>query len=86
VMHFVSQTFSAGKRFHLRSSLGVRNTVYTNFEDEKTEFRMCVMSVVDAEVPNVCAKARVFFRALFAAALSQLSIAAGWDEPHHEDG
>tara|TARA_B100000749_G_scaffold273152_1_gene255783 strand:- start:740 stop:883 length:144 start_codon:yes stop_codon:yes gene_type:complete len=47
---------------------------------------MCVMSVVDAEVPNVCAKARVFFRALFAAALSQLSIAAGWDEPHHEDG
>ncbi|WP_282597567.1 hypothetical protein [Thalassospira sp. ER-Se-21-Dark] len=44
------------------------------------------MSVVNAEMLNVCAKAEVFLRALFAAALSQLSIAAGWDEPHHEDG
>ncbi|BDW89963.1 MULTISPECIES: hypothetical protein [Thalassospira] len=44
------------------------------------------MSVIDAEMRNVSAKAEVFLRAPFAAALSQLSIAAGWDEPHHKDG
>ncbi|WP_255356201.1 MULTISPECIES: hypothetical protein [unclassified Thalassospira] len=44
------------------------------------------MSVVDAEMRNVCPKAQGFLRALFAAALSQLSIAAGWHETHHEDG
>ncbi|WP_296988007.1 hypothetical protein [Thalassospira sp. UBA1131] len=44
------------------------------------------MSVVDVEMRNVCAKAQVFLRAFLAASLSQLSIAAGWDEKHHEDG
>ncbi len=45
-----------------------------------------MMSIVDVEMRNVCAKAEVFLRDLFAAALSQLSIAAGRDETHHEDG